>query len=200
MHYAISYQSEQNDFLICTPRRKSLKHKLICVRQGLVLVKLGKHEFAIEPNQLFWLPFDTLTSLTYTPNTIVDTIELSSRVSFPLPTQAGFVKANELVSALLNRLKDFAEQRDKQVDLLKVLKHELSEIIPTLKESKLSKQISQWRFDNESPLETELQLVLRVREANKQMQSGKKRPAVVEMLFDGNESLFAGLEKAVLGR
>ena len=200
MHYAISYQSEQNDFLICTPRRKSLKHKLIRVRQGLVLVKLGKHEFVIEPSQLFWLPFDTLTSLTYTPNTIIDSVELSSRVSSPLPKQAGFVKANDLVTAVLNRLDDFSDQRKKQVDLLAVLHQELTEIKPMLSETKLSRQINQWRHDCDSSLSSELQLLLRVREANKQMQSGQKRLTVVEALFENNDSLFASLEKAILGR
>ncbi|EEX93739.1 hypothetical protein VIOR3934_00080 [Vibrio orientalis CIP 102891 = ATCC 33934] len=200
MHYAISYQAEHNDFLICTSRRKSLKHKLICVRQGLVLVKLGKHEFAVEPNQYFWLPFDTLVSITYTPNTLVDTIELSSRVSLRLPKQAGFIKSNELMTALLNRLRDVPATRDKQIDLLTVLQQELVDLCPALKEGKLSQQIAQWKYDGESSLSSELQLVLRVREANKQMQSGKKRPVVVEALFDGNDSLFTGLEKAILGR
>ncbi|RTZ17611.1 AraC family transcriptional regulator [Vibrio aquaticus] len=199
MHYAISFQTEQHDFLLCTPRRKSLKHKLLCVKQGLVIVKLGKQEYAIEPNQLFWLPFDTLTSLTYTPNTQVEVVELSSRVTTPLPKQAGFVKANELVSALLNRLTSIETLTEQQKELLAVLRHELIDLKPNLHESKLTKDLSQWRFDKPSPIANELQLVLRVREAVKMMQSGKKRPIVVNTLFEGNETLFSGLEKAIIG-
>jgi hypothetical protein len=32
------------------------------------------------------------------------------------------------------------------------------------------------------------------------MQSGKKRPMVVESLFDGNDALLASLEQTILGR
>lgn len=199
MHYAISFQTEQHDFLLCTPRRKSLKHKLLCVKQGLVIVKLGKQEYAIEPKQLFWLPFDTLTSLTYTPNTQVEVVELSSRVTTPLPKQAGFVKANELVSALFNRLASIEALTEQQKELLAVLRYELIDLKPNLHESKLTKDLGQWHFDKPSSLANELQLVLRMREAVKMMQSGKKRPVVVDTLFEGNESLFAGLEKAILG-
>ncbi|NOH78881.1 AraC family transcriptional regulator [Vibrio sp. RE86] len=200
MHYAISYQTELNEFLVCTSRKKSLKHQLICVREGLVLVKLGKQEHAIEPGQHFWLPFDTLTSLTMTPNSRVSRVELSSRVAHALPQQAGFVSLNELTHALLNRLESYHADREKHIDLLAVLRQELTELTPKLTSSKLAQRISQWRPDTESDLPAELQLALRVREANKLMQSGKKRPFVVETLFEGNDTLFASLEKAVLGR
>jgi galactitol-specific phosphotransferase system IIB component len=199
MHYAISFQAELYDFLASTPRKKLLKHQLICVEQGLVLIKLGKLEYAVEAGQSFWLPFDTLASITYTPATLVRDVQISSRVTLPLAKQGGYVELNELMLALLNRLVTLASNREAQLDLLAVLRQELTSIKPILRESKLTKEINHWTVKQSSTLANELQLVLTVREATKQMKSGKKRSVVVETLFDGNESLLTGLEKSILG-
>lgn len=200
MHYAISYKTETHEFLLSTPRRNALKHKLVCVKQGLVLVKLGKLEYAVESGQSFWLPFDSLTSLTYTPNTQVSVVEVSSRVTTPLAKQGGFVTLNELTLALLSRLETLGENHPRVRSLLAVLLDELSELKPELKESKLTKQVNQWQPNQDSRLNNELQLVLRLREANKQMLSGKKRAQVVETLFAGNDAMLLSLEQALLGR
>jgi len=200
MHHAIDFQSQLDQFLVCTPRKKSLKHQLIKVTQGLVLVKLGKLEYALEAGQWFWLPFDTLVSLTYTPNTLTQSITVSSRVRTRFPKQAGFVHANELLTAVVNRLETIAERCDEQVLLLNVVEQELASLKPELTESQFTKQVNQWQADKASNLSNELKLVLRVREANKQMQSGKKRAVVVEALFGGDEALFSNLERTLLGR
>lgn len=199
MHYAISYQTDLYDFLVSTSRKKLLKHQLICVEQGLVLVKLGKLEYTVEAGEAFWLPFDVLTSVTFTPATLVRSVQVSSRVTLSLPKQGGYVELNELSSAILNRLATLADNRDAQVDLLAVLRHELTSLKPLLKENKFTKAVNQWQAKQPSQLPNELQLVLTVREASKQMKSGKKREDVVATLFDGNESLLSGLEKAILG-
>lgn len=199
MHYAISYQTENHDFLLSTPRRKSLKHRLFFVKQGLVLVKLGKLEYAVESGQTFWLPFDSLVSVTYTPKTQVSSVDVSSRVTTALPKQGGYVKLNELMMALINRLETLNENRQRQQDILTVLRAELSELKPELKESKLTKQVNQWQADQVSSLNSELQLVLRFREAKKQMLSGKNRALVVDNLFDGNDAILISLEHALLG-
>ncbi|MCG9750305.1 AraC family transcriptional regulator [Vibrio brasiliensis] len=199
MHYAISYQTDRYDFLVSTSRKKLLKHQLICVEQGLVLVKLGKLEYTVEAGEAFWLPFDVLTSVTFTPATLVRSVQVSSRVTLSLPKQGGYVELNELSSAILNRLATLADNRDAQVDLLAVLRHELTSLKPLLKESKFTKAVNQWQAKQPSQLPNELQLVLTVREASKQMKSGKKREDVVATLFDGNESLLSGLEQAILG-
>lgn len=199
MHHAISFQSQHYDFLICTPRKKSLKHQLICVKQGLVLVKLGKTEYALQAGDAFWLPFDTLTSLTYTPNTLCSSICVSSRVVANFPKQGGYVQTNELLTALINRLDTVQDQRDLQTDLLAVARGELTQIKPELKESLMTKRINQWQVDQDSKLSQELKLVLRVREANKRMQSGIKRPLVIDALFDGDEILFTNLEQTIVG-
>jgi len=200
MHYAISFQSELNEFLVCTPRKKSLKHQLICVKQGLVLVKLGKIEYALEPGQCFWLPFDTLTSLTYTPNTVTSLVSVSSRVAEPFAKKAGYIQTNELLTALLNRLEELKPKREEQIDLLRVVQTELTTLKPELRETKYTQQVNQWQVEQASSLANELKLVLLVREANKQMQSGKKRPVVVDSLFSGDDALFTSLEQTILGR
>lgn len=200
MHHAIDFRSQLDQFLVCTPRKKSLKHQLIKVTQGLVLVKLGKLEYALEAGQWFWLPFDTLVSLTYTPNTQTQNVFVSSRVLARFPRQAGFVEANELLTALINRLETITEHRDQQISLLNVVQQELVSLKPKLTESPLTQQFNQWRADKPSSLSSELKLVLRMREANKQMQSGQKRTAVVESLFNSDETLFSNLERTLLGR
>lgn len=164
-----------------------------------MLVKLGKLEYTVEAGEAFWLPFDVLTSVTFTPATLVRSVQVSSRVTLSLPKQGGYVELNELSSAILNRLATLADNRDAQVDLLAVLRHELTSLKPLLKENKFTKAVNQWQAKQPSQLPNELQLVLTVREASKQMKSGKKREDVVATLFDGNESLLSGLEQAILG-
>jgi len=201
MHYAISHQTLQHDFLHSTSRRKLLKHTLLHVKQGLVLAKLGKLEYALEPGESFWLPFDTLTSLTFFPNTSVQSVEVSCRVSAPLPKQAGYVELGELSRALINRLGEETSSVSAQNEIMAVLKTELTMFKPALNENALTHQFSQWRWDGlDSALSNEQQLVLKVREANKMMLSGKKREQVVELLFAGNDAIFVQLEHLLLGK
>lgn len=201
MHYAISHHASQHDFLSSTPRRKLLKHTLLHVTEGLVLIKLGKLEYAVEAGDTFWLPFDTLCAITYFPNSKTQTVELSSRVQLTLPAKGGYVKLNELSRALIHRLSDETRNFEMDNELLAVFKTEISGFSPKLKESPLTQQINHWKWDGrDSVLSTELQLVLKMREASKMMLSGKKRPQVVELLFEGNDQTFTQLEALLLGR
>lgn len=199
MHYAISYQNEHHEFLACSPRRKSIKHCLLRVEKGLVLVRLGKMEYAIEEGQSFWLPFDTLSALTLVPNTLIDRIEVSSRVSTFMPKQGGYVELNELVTAILNRLRCIGDKRELQQELLVVLRSELANLKPKIRETSFTQRISAWSANKPSTLPSELQLVLKIREARKQMLSGKKRDHVLTTLFNGDAELYNNLEKIILG-
>jgi hypothetical protein len=116
-----------------------------------------------------------------------------------MPKQGGFVEQSELMNALLNRLV-LLESPQSQPELLQVLKAELADLQPKLSESKLTQLVSQWKPGKPSKLSNELQLVLKVREACKQMQSGKKREYVVQTMFDGNDAIFASLETLILGQ
>ena len=201
MHYAISHQSLRQEFLLSTPRRKLLKHTLLYVRSGLVLAKLGKQEYAIEKGEAFWLPFDALCSLTYFPGSDIQVIELSSRVTSPLPKQGGFAQLEELVLAILNRLSQNTANNEAQQAILTVLRHELATLKTKLYESTLTRHINQWKWDSDkSALSNEQQLVLKIREANKMMLSGQKREQVIGKLFGGDDATFSQLEALLLGK
>ncbi|MDA0128487.1 AraC family transcriptional regulator [Vibrio sp. MarTm2] len=200
MHYAISHQTSRYDFLHSTARRKLLKHTLFQVKEGLVLVKLGKLEYAVEPGQSFWLPFDTLCAVSYFPNTHVQCIDISSRVQVSLPKQGGFVSLTELAQAIISRLSDDSRNPQNDADLLTVLKADIAQLTPALQESTLTQQINQWAWDSsDSALLNEHQLVLKIREAKKRLLSGNKRAQVIKQMFDGNEALFTQLESITLG-
>ncbi|MCG9677477.1 AraC family transcriptional regulator [Vibrio sp. Isolate24] len=199
MHYAISHDYRDFQYLTMTPRKKSIKHMLLKVEQGLTLLKLGKTEYAIEAGQAVWIPFDALCALTFFPQTQVQQIEVSSRVTSFLPKQGGFVTLNELTNALLNRLKVMEDRHDAKKNLLTVLQEELSSFKPQLKESELTQQINQWAPNIDSKLLVEQQLVLNVREAYKRMQSGQSRHQVVAELFEGNEAMYSQIEKTIRG-
>ena len=92
------------------------------------------------------------------------------------------------------------ETHDAQRDILTVLQAELSALKPQLKESRLTRLISQWSPNTDSKLLAEQQLVLTVREAYKRMKSGKKREQIISDLFDNNEAMYSQIEHAILGK
>jgi hypothetical protein len=197
MHYAISFDSNCYPFLLCTPRKKTIKHQLIHVTSGLVLIKLGKIEYAVEPGQDFWLPFDTLTSITFTPQSKCEKVEISSRVIKSFPKQAGYLNSDELILGLLNRLTTI-ENSDIANDYLKLIMHELAIQQPHLIENQKTKDIKDWQEVN-NKLSQELKYMLVIREAQKQIQSGKKRADIVAHFFHNDEALVDKLENAILG-
>lgn len=200
MHYSISLQTTEFDFLSITPRKKLLKHSLLRVEDGLALVRLGKNEFVVEPGKVLWLPFDCLTSITYFPQTKASIVEVSSRVAMPMPKQAGFVKLNELASALLNRLITLNAPHEAKLDLYRVLLAELTTLQPSLKHSKLGNAIAEWKPNQKSELPKELQLALTVREARRRLLSGGKQQTVVDELFGGDDASFALMLESICGQ
>lgn len=197
MNYATSFESKYYPFLLCTPRKKTIKHQLIRVTDGLVLIRLGKIEYAVEPGQEFWLPFNTLTSLTFTPQSECERVEISSRVVKNFPRQAGYLKSDELIIGLLDRLKTIAST-DIANDYLKLIMHELTLQKPQLKENQTTKDIKDWRGVS-SQLSQELRYMLMIREAQKQIQSGTSRSDVLLHFFQNDEELVDNLENAILG-
>lgn len=200
MHYSISHQTTEFDFLSITPRKKLLKHILLSVNKGLALVRLGKHEYAVEPGQVIWLPFDCLTSISYLPQTTVSLVEVSCRVQQAMPKQAGFVELNELATAILNRLTTMEQAHELKLDLYRVFLSELSSLKPTLQQSALSQQISMWSPEQDSTLASDLQLALKVREARRRILSGEKEHQVVERLFSGNQAAFNVMLESICGQ
>ncbi|MEX3071238.1 AraC family transcriptional regulator [Vibrio alginolyticus] len=199
MNYAIEFHDANYPFLDVTARKKALKHSLISVVEGLVIIKLGKHEYAIEPGQYFWIPQGCLSSLTFLPNSRVHHCDFSVRLSDDFPQQAGFIKPSVLLSALVEKLPTAESRSDIQLDLLAVVKHEVVTHSPTLASSALSKSINQWKPGCEARISRELCLVLTLREARKMKLSGKKQAVIVDELFAGNNEEYEQLCFLVFG-
>ncbi|NOH95768.1 AraC family transcriptional regulator [Vibrio sp. 99-70-13A1] len=198
MNFAIEHISAHFSHLVITPRKKVLKHSLVSVHSGLVLVKLGKQEYAVEKNQSIWIPFDCLTSLTYFPNTKIEQVDFSVRLSDAFPQQAGYVEHSALSKAVLNKLSASKITEEYQKDLLSVFKQEVIDFKPKLASSSLTEQVNMWSTE-EPTLNQEQTLVMMMREAKKRMQSGQKKPKVIDDLFAGKSEEFELLSALVFG-
>ncbi len=199
MNYSVEHQNTVYSFLVTTPRKKRLKHSLIYVESGLVLVKLGKNEYAVEQKSAIWLPFDCLTSVTFVPGSSVSQIDFSVRLQEKFPSQAGFVSLPIVSKAIIEKLSQQNLNDEEIQNLLNVIKDESRTLKPLLDMSPLSLQVSQWSADGESNLSKEMMLVLSLREAKKKMQSGIKRDAVIDEFFAGREEEFEQLAMLVMG-
>ena len=205
MNFAIEYTSAYYSHLEITPRKKVVKHSLVSVESGLVLIKIGKQEHAIEPGQSLWIPFDCLTSLTYFPNTRIARVDFSVRLTDAFPKQAGYVNQTPLSQALLDKLatlavknKDTNNASSTFKELLAVVKQEVLTFKPLLCESELSQRFNRWNIED-SPLSQEQTLVMVMREAKKRMQSGQKKEKVIDELFSGQTEEFEQLCMLVFG-
>ncbi|WP_428773460.1 AraC family transcriptional regulator [Vibrio sp.] len=212
MHYAIQHQVNVFPYLSISPRKRVFKYSLIRVMEGMMLFRLGKTEYAVEPGQAVWIPFDCLCSVTRFPGSKMQTVEISSRVSTPLPHQAGFVELDTLSLALMDKLASLAGSDSQnqpgictqtpsyQHDLLKVLQAEVSQFTPALAQSHLTKVINRWSAgQSDDSLNREQLLVLTMREAIKRMQSGQRESDVIAALFNGQQQEYQLLKQLILG-
>ena len=186
MNYAIEFHDANYPFLNVAARKKAVKHSLLSVVEGLALIKLGKHEYAIEPGQHFWIPQGCLSALTFLPNTRVTRCAFSVRLTDEFPLQAGYVEPSSLLSALIEKLVTTKARSEHQLNLLTVVRHEVLTLKPVLTRSVLTDSINQWTPGCESRVSIELCLVLTLREARKMKLSGKKQSEIVSKLFDNN--------------
>ncbi|WP_418103567.1 AraC family transcriptional regulator [Vibrio harveyi] len=199
MNYAIEFHDANYPFLNVAARKKALKHSLLSVVEGLAIIKLGKHEYAIEPGQHFWIPQGCLSSLTFLPNTRVTRCDFSVRLTDAFAQQAGYVKLPVLLSALIEKLVMTKARSEHQLDLLSVVKHEVLTLKPMLTSSALTDSINKWKPGCESQISIELCLVLTLREARKMKLSGKKQADIVAKLFNDNEEEYEQLCFLVFG-
>ncbi len=160
---------------------------------------MGKHEYAIEPGQHFWIPQGCLSSLTFLPNTRVTRCDFSVRLTDAFAQQAGYVKLPVLLSALIEKLVMTKARSEHQLDLLAVVKHEVLTLKPMLTSSALTDSINKWKPGCESQISIELCLVLTLREARKMKLSGKKQADIVAKLFNDNEEEYEQLCFLVFG-
>ncbi|WP_045370633.1 hypothetical protein [Vibrio campbellii] len=199
MNYAIEFHDANYPFLNVAARKKALKHSLLSVVEGLAIIKLGKHEYAIEPGQHFWIPQGCLSSLTFLPNTRVTRCDFSVRLADAFAQQAGYVKPSALLSALIEKLVMTKARSEHQLDLLAVVKHEALTLKPMLTSSALTDSINKWKPGCDSQVSIELCLVLTLREARKMKLSGKKQSDIVAKLFNNNEEEYEQLCFLVFG-
>ncbi|GAM68098.1 araC-type DNA-binding domain-containing protein [Vibrio sp. JCM 19236] len=198
MHHAIDFQSTHFDFLKLTPRKPTLKHQLLCVESGMVTIRLGKQEYAIDKGEMFWVPANCLTSLSYFPDTKVWVIEASQRLSDAFPHQAGYIKPSNLLKSLLSKLEAVKSKSEHTQVLLSAVRFELSELKPKLISTPLTKSLSDWQ-SKDGQLSPQTVLVLKVREAEKMRLSGVKDGQIAEKWFAGELSAYQAATQAVLG-
>jgi hypothetical protein len=200
MNYAIEFHNESYSLLTTTARKKTLKHSLLTVVEGLATIRLGKHEYAIEPGNSFWIPQGCLSSITYFPNCIAVRCDFSVRLRDHFSSQAGFIERSLLLQASLEKLRACDVETSLHNDLLRIIKHEVLDVEPKLITSKASEALMQWTPMSKNHALKELHLALLVREARKRTLSGIKKGRVVEDLFDGSEQQCDQLSELLLGK
>lgn len=101
MNQAIEISNHKANLLQITSRKKLAFHSLICVEKGFVLIRLGKLEYAIGASQCFWLPADSLFSLSFMPNSEAKEIRFSQRSVSEFPSDAGYVTPSRFIFSIL---------------------------------------------------------------------------------------------------
>lgn len=199
MNYAIQFESVFTAYLSVSPRRKSLKHSFLRVTEGIILVKLGKKEYAIQEGEGFWIPADCLVSYTMLPSTRYQKVDFSLRLNDAFKQKAGYVLCSELITQSLNKLSEAQIHTEYRNSLLQVLRFESLNFLPALKESGLNANFNSWSIDNKGELGEEINMVLKVREARKRVLSGEKKEHVAQTLFNTDISGLAQIAEHLLG-
>lgn len=199
MNYAIQSETCTFPYLQATARKRTSKHSLIQVNHGLVLFRLGKHEYAIEAQQALWIPIDCLCALTFFPNTQITRLDFSVRLRVPFPQQAGVVKLSDVSRSILQRLQEPVSDSPVYPHLLQVLKYEVQNFEPKLKLTGLSQVLSQWTPDSHPRISKECHVALLVREARKRRLSGVKEAQIIEALFADQVEQYQQLCQLILG-
>ncbi len=189
MHYSAQVKECHSNSLVVTGRKKSLKHKFIYVTSGLILCRLGKLEYAIEPKQAFWLPFDCLNAWTIFPDTKYYEIDISARVTTQVPKESGYVAINDWMLLLLQKISSTNPTESIYQHLSYVLLDAIKDIAPVLSMTTLSQEISSWAPG--TPLSpAHFNDILLAREIKKMKQSGKQEQVIVNKLFPDSEAAY----------
>lgn len=199
MNYAIQSETRHYPYLEVSARKRALKHSLIRVEQGLLLFRLGKHEYAVEKGQTLWIPFDCLCGLTFFPDTH-HSGRFFTAFKRALTAQCRIYQSSELALAVLHRLQNCERHHPTFTHLTQLLMLELTTCDPKLKMSPLTQAITEWQPQAHASVSKEQHVVLLVREALKRSQSGAQTHSIIEELFSGNAEHYHQLCTLVLGR
>ncbi|MCP3700651.1 MAG: hypothetical protein GY920_19440 [Aliivibrio sp.] len=196
MKNAITFQSGTHSHLLYTARKKKNHYELISVQTGAVLIRLGKWEYLVLPGELFWIPFDALSSMTIIPNSTLSTLMFSIRTREALPTQGGYITSTPLLSAGFDKLQAIAMTENAKQHLLYVMQDELLEASPHTDLSPESQhintylsQLSENKEIKHSQVSPDMMMTLKVREADKMRKSGAKNSMIADRYFSGNTEL-----------
>jgi hypothetical protein len=200
MNYAVNSEYRDGNQLIITPRKRSLKQSLLYVKSGLVLLRLGKAEYAIEPDQAWWIPADCLMSLTFLPNSKSLQLDFSQRLTQSFPTQSGCIALTTLAQQGLERLATLERDHPLYSPIAELLKYEAAHCKPKLIDSPLSQAISRWQplAKTDQMISAELHLALLLREARKLELSGRNESHVASLWFNGNLEQYQQLKSIFL--
>jgi len=193
MNYSIQFENIAHPYITISSRRKTLKHSLMTVTKGTILIKVGKNEYAVEPGQYFWIPADCLVSTTFFALSTVSTIAFSQRLADSFTNKVGFVEASTITQNAFSLLAGSSLDNDYHQVLLQVVRHEVKNNKPQLLMSQLSQQFNAWTPDNNTGLDAETHFSLKLREARKRVLSGKKPDQVALELFDVSQQEFSAL-------
>lgn len=191
MKSAITFHSKTYEQLFYTARKKKNYYELVYVNTGTALIRLGKWEYVVSAGEFFWLPFDSLTSITIVPNSQIAHIAFSIRTREDLPTQGGFVSQTSLLNALIEKLFTASLNEQQEQRLLAVIQDELLLATFHTNVSKESMQVNNYisvlsdqKTTNESNvISAEMALMLKVREADKMRKSGAKDVMIAKRYF-----------------
>lgn len=195
MNYSIQFELINNPFMSISARKKTLKHQLFYLSSGILLVKIGKHEYAVESGQYFWIPANCLVSITAFPLSKYSKVEISQRLNEPFATQAGYVSVHSIVTNAFELLAKTNLAADYKKVLLQVIKHEATNIKPKLTITDLSQSIAQCR----SQISKENSMALKLREARKSILSGQNKSSIAQQAFNMDIDEFDVLCQAILG-
>ncbi len=191
MHYTIEFRSLSRQFLHISARKPTLKHQLLNVEHGCILIKLGKNEYCLNDQQMFWIPANCLVSVTVLPNTQWHSIEVSQRSNQPFSKQSGYVKDSSgnlnLLSSLVSKLSKASLSDNIKRDYLKVLQHELLTLQPQLNSVvKILNDTVYAQFQQSCNQVDGLKVALTVRDCYKQMQSGAHLTKLCDQWYQGD--------------
>ncbi|MDV7103434.1 AraC family ligand binding domain-containing protein [Vibrio sp. TH_r3] len=195
MNYSIQFEFVNTPYLSISARKKTLKHQLYCVFDGIVLFKIGKHEYAVGPGQYFWIPANCLVSITSLPMAKYSKVELSQRLIAPFVTIPGYVSEKPIIKNALDLLRDIDLDLDYRNVLLQVIKYELLHIEPKLTITKLSQEMTL----GGAKISKENNMALKLREARKSILSGKNKTTVAKEIFSMNSEEFDQFCQIILG-
>ena len=195
MNYSIQFEFVNTPCMHVSARKKTLKHQLFCVSDGIVLFKIGKHEYAVEKGQYFWVPADCLVSITSLPMAKYSKIELSQRLTDPFVNQVGYVLEVPIIKNAIDLLENTGLDSDYKNILLQVIKYEVLRIEPKLTITTLSQQIAQ----GSTQISKENRMALKLREARKSILSGKNKTMIAKEVFSMNLEQFDQFCHVILG-